>query len=55
MAGQSAFTLSIDDQNLAWLAIDVPGEKMNTLQAEFSDEMQAILLELEAKRTNSPD
>ncbi|PKF79039.1 fatty acid oxidation complex subunit alpha FadJ [Vibrio sp. vnigr-6D03] len=50
MAGQSAFTLSIDDQNLAWLAIDVPGEKMNTLQAEFSDEMQAILLELEAKK-----
>ncbi|MBD1556084.1 fatty acid oxidation complex subunit alpha FadJ [Vibrio sp. S9_S30] len=50
MAGQSAFTLSIDDHNLAWLAIDVPGEKMNTLQAEFADEMQAILLELEAKK-----
>ncbi|CCN36065.1 Fatty acid oxidation complex subunit alpha (Includes: Enoyl-CoA hydratase/3-hydroxybutyryl-CoA epimerase; 3-hydroxyacyl-CoA dehydrogenase) [Vibrio nigripulchritudo SO65] len=50
MAGQSAFTLTIDEQNLAWLAIDVPGEKMNTLQAEFADEMQAILLELEAKK-----
>ncbi len=50
MTIQSAFTLAIDEQNLAWLSIDVPGEKMNTLRAEFSDEMQAILLELEEKK-----
>ncbi|MGB2078661.1 MAG: enoyl-CoA hydratase-related protein, partial [Vibrio sp.] len=38
-----ALTLSIDEQNLAWLAIDVPGEKMNTLQAQFADQMLDIL------------
>lgn len=38
----TAFSLTIDDNNLAWLAIDVPGEKMNTLQAEFAQEMQQV-------------
>ena len=28
----TAFSLNIDDQDIAWLAIDVPGEKMNTLK-----------------------
>ncbi len=50
MSNQNAFQLTIDDQGLAWLAIDVPGEKMNTLQAQFTEEMQTILLELEAKK-----
>ncbi|USD66014.1 fatty acid oxidation complex subunit alpha FadJ [Vibrio sp. SCSIO 43136] len=50
MSGQSAFQLTVDEQNIAWLAIDVPGEKMNTLQAQFSEEMQVILQELDAKK-----
>ncbi len=44
----SAFTLTIDDKQLAWLTIDVPNEKMNTLQAAFADEMSAIFSQLDA-------
>ena len=42
MSEQKAFSLKIDEQNIAWLAIDVPHEKMNTLQAAFADEMKEI-------------
>ncbi|MGR5059749.1 fatty acid oxidation complex subunit alpha FadJ [Vibrio rotiferianus] len=42
MSEQKAFSLKIDEQNIAWLAIDVPNEKMNTLQAAFADEMKEI-------------
>ncbi|WP_415016790.1 hypothetical protein, partial [Enterobacter sp.] len=31
----SAFTLNIRPDNVAVVTIDVPGEKMNTLKAEF--------------------
>lgn len=47
-----AFNLTIDEQNIAWLAIDVPGEKMNTLQAAFAEEMQAIFSELDAQKNS---
>ena len=40
---EKAFSLTIDEQNLAWLAIDVPNEKMNTLQAEFADQMDGLV------------
>lgn len=46
MSEQKAFSLKIDEQNIAWLAIDVPNEKMNTLQAAFSDEMKEIFAQL---------
>ncbi|CAE6898193.1 Catalyzes the formation of a hydroxyacyl-CoA by addition of water on enoyl-CoA. Also exhibits 3-hydroxyacyl-CoA epimerase and 3-hydroxyacyl-CoA dehydrogenase activities [Vibrio sp. B1REV9] len=46
MSEQNAFSLKIDEQNIAWLAIDVPNEKMNTLQAAFADEMKEIFAEL---------
>ncbi len=46
MTTNNAFTLTIDDDNLAWLAIDVPGEKMNTLQAAFVEQMSDILEQL---------
>lgn len=42
MSDVKAFSLNIDDNRIAWLAIDVPGEKMNTLQAAFAQEMQSI-------------
>ncbi|QIA63835.1 fatty acid oxidation complex subunit alpha FadJ [Vibrio astriarenae] len=46
MTTQNAFTLNIDEQKLAWLTIDVPGEKMNTLQAAFADEMTEVFSQL---------
>lgn len=46
MSEQKAFSLKIDEQNIAWLAIDVPNEKMNTLQAVFADEMKEIFAQL---------
>ncbi|GAL10188.1 enoyl-CoA hydratase [Vibrio astriarenae] len=46
MTTQNAFTLNIDEQKLAWLTIDVPGEKMNTLQAAFADEMTEFFSQL---------
>ncbi|HIF9336319.1 TPA: fatty acid oxidation complex subunit alpha FadJ [Photobacterium damselae] len=44
----SAFTLTIDDDKLAWLKIDVPNEKMNTLQDCFATEISQVLEQLEA-------
>ncbi|HFQ4984508.1 TPA: fatty acid oxidation complex subunit alpha FadJ [Vibrio vulnificus] len=46
MSEQKAFNLKIDEQNIAWLGIDVPNEKMNTLQAAFADEMKAFFAQL---------
>jgi 3-hydroxyacyl-CoA dehydrogenase/enoyl-CoA hydratase/3-hydroxybutyryl-CoA epimerase len=46
----SAFNLTIDEENIAWLSIDVPGEKMNTLQSAFAQEMDDVLTQLEAKK-----
>lgn len=46
MNEQKAFSLNVDEQNIAWLAIDVPNEKMNTLQAAFADEMKEIFAQL---------
>ncbi|UPR52966.1 fatty acid oxidation complex subunit alpha FadJ [Vibrio cyclitrophicus] len=47
----TAFTLNIDEQDIAWLAIDVPNEKMNTLQAAFAEEMKAIFEQLKEKQS----
>lgn len=47
MSDKQAFYLTIDEQRVAWLAIDVPNEKMNTLQAAFSAEMDTILAQLQ--------
>ena len=47
MSEQNAFQLNVDENNIAWLAIDVPNEKMNTLQAAFADEMTAIFSQLD--------
>lgn len=50
MSEAKAFHLTIDDQQIAWLAIDVPGEKMNTLQAAFADEMQGVFKQLDEQK-----
>ncbi|MFA0569989.1 fatty acid oxidation complex subunit alpha FadJ [Vibrio gallaecicus] len=49
---EKAFSLTIDEQNLAWLAIDVPNEKMNTLQAAFAEEMKAVFEQLKDKQSS---
>ncbi|MBU3022402.1 fatty acid oxidation complex subunit alpha FadJ [Aestuariibacter sp. A3R04] len=43
-----AFTLTRQDNGVAILTMDVPGESMNTLKAEFGDEITAMLDEIEA-------
>ncbi|MDW6003497.1 fatty acid oxidation complex subunit alpha FadJ [Vibrio mangrovi] len=45
MPDTHSFHLTIEDE-LAWLAIDVPGESMNTLKATFVDEIEAIIATL---------
>ncbi len=40
------FTLALRPDNVAVVTIDVPGEKMNTLKAEFGEEVSAIVRQL---------
>lgn len=44
---QNAFTLTKQDNGIAILTMDVPGESMNTLKAAFGDEMTALLDEID--------
>ena len=44
---QSAFTLEKFDDGIAVLTMDVPGESMNTLKAEFGGEITTMLDEIE--------
>lgn len=44
----SAFNLAVSPDNIAIVTIDVPGEKMNTLRAEFVNEVKNLLGELNA-------
>ncbi len=46
MEQQSAFRLEIRADNVAVVTIDVPGERMNTLKAEFAAQVRAILQQL---------
>lgn len=43
----SAFTLEKRDDGIAILTMDVPGESMNTLKADFGEEVSAVLDEIE--------
>ncbi|WP_395341706.1 fatty acid oxidation complex subunit alpha FadJ [Ningiella sp. W23] len=43
----SAFTLEKREDGIAILTMDVPGESMNTLKADFGDEIVAILDEID--------
>ncbi|WP_299014943.1 fatty acid oxidation complex subunit alpha FadJ [uncultured Photobacterium sp.] len=45
----SAFSLSYGDNGVAWLKIDVPEEKMNTLQSAFVEQVADVLAELKSK------
>lgn len=46
METTSAFTLNVRPDNIAVITIDVPGEKMNTLKAEFGHQVRAILKQI---------
>lgn len=46
METTSAFTLSVRLDNVAVISVDVPGEKMNTLKAEFASEVRVILKQI---------
>ena len=46
METTSAFTLTERLDNVAVITIDVPGEKMNTLKAEFGGQVRAILKQI---------
>lgn len=42
----SAFTLNVRPDNVAVISVDVPGEKMNTLKAEFASQVRVILKQI---------
>nr|WP_318384043.1 fatty acid oxidation complex subunit alpha FadJ [uncultured Enterobacter sp.] len=42
----SAFSLTVRPDNVAVVTVDVPGEKMNTLKAEFASLVRAILRQI---------
>ncbi|MDO6426544.1 fatty acid oxidation complex subunit alpha FadJ [Thalassotalea sp. 1_MG-2023] len=48
MTDTTTFTLSIQDNNVAHLVMDVPDESMNTLKSAFADEIATILQEIKA-------
>lgn len=48
----SAFTWYKDDANIAWLTIDVPNEKMNTLKAAFAEQVTQVLNDIEAQHSS---
>lgn len=50
MTTLSAFTLTQRHDNVAIVTLDVPGEKMNTLKAEFGARMREILAQIRENR-----
>ena len=43
-----AFTLTKREDGIAILTMDVPGDSMNTLMADFGDEISSILDDIES-------
>lgn len=50
MTDTTTFTLSIQENNVAHLVMDVPDESMNTLKSAFADEIATILQEIKANK-----
>ncbi len=38
----SAFELSVAENGVGWLTVDVPNEAQNTVKAEFAEQFEAI-------------
>ena len=45
---QSAFSLEITDNGIAWITIDIKGESQNTLRAEFAEEFETIFEKIQS-------
>lgn len=50
MTTTSAFTLHLRNDGIAVITIDVPGEKMNTLKAEFAGQVRVLLKQVRENR-----
>jgi 3-hydroxyacyl-CoA dehydrogenase/enoyl-CoA hydratase/3-hydroxybutyryl-CoA epimerase len=48
MLEQQIFTMDVKDNGVAVITMDIPGESMNTLRAEFAPQVRAILAEVRA-------
>lgn len=47
----NSFTLSVRDDKIAVLTMDIPGESMNVLKASFADEIEQILKQIASDST----
>lgn len=45
----SVFSLSVADDGVAVVTIDVPGEKMNTLRSSFAEDLKTLLKDAQAQ------
>jgi len=43
----AAFKLTVSENGVGWITIDVPGETQNTVKAEFASEFEAIFYQIE--------
>lgn len=50
MTTTSAFTLHLRNDQIAVITVDVPGEKMNTLKAEFAGQVRTLLKQVRENR-----
>lgn len=48
MSDNKSLQLTIDDDNIAWLSIDIADEKMNVLRADLIEEMEGLLTDFES-------
>ncbi len=49
MSQQSIFSLAFNDNGVAVVTMDIPGESMNTLRAEFAPQIRDILAQINAE------
>jgi 3-hydroxyacyl-CoA dehydrogenase/enoyl-CoA hydratase/3-hydroxybutyryl-CoA epimerase len=48
---QNSFTLTVRDDKVALITMDIPGESMNVLKASFADEINSILASIKSDST----
>jgi 3-hydroxyacyl-CoA dehydrogenase/enoyl-CoA hydratase/3-hydroxybutyryl-CoA epimerase len=48
---QNSFTLTVRDDKVAVITMDIPGESMNVLKASFADEINSILASIKSDST----
>ncbi len=50
MVNSTSFSFKMTENNIAIITMDIPGEKQNTLRAEFATEINQLLDELDTKK-----